>query len=114
MWIFNREGFFSVVEGDSKDQVSVRARFRVDLQKLKAKMGLNGRHKIIVTPAADYRFRMIVDKEAWAAYLKRAAERIDYTNFKNSVPARHRLYLDVWWVMKKAQDEAAKGSLIDF
>ena len=106
MWVFCEDGFFSAVALNKK-QVVVRGRFFADLINLLAK--LNIKTKIIQNPHRDYRYRIIVDKTTWGDYLKQAAERIDYPNFKATMTddARHDLYLKIWVALKMAQDRAA-------
>ena len=81
MWVFNVDGFFSVVQSDRDPElVMVRARFREDLERVAKKLGAE---KIHDTPKNDYPFRVYVKKTAWADYLLTSAQEIDYTNFKN-------------------------------
>lgn len=113
MWVFNREGFFSVVQNQEADnQVMVRARFAQDLENLKKKLSSVGAFSIptIKTPKADYPFRIILNKTEWAEYLRKSALDIDYPNFKSSLKdqKRHDIYLQVWGVMRRAAESITK------
>jgi len=105
MWVFDERGFFSAVQVMGKqDQLMVRSRFKGDLENLKRAAGIKS--KIIETPKADYRWRIICSKEAFGEYLHRAALDIDYPNYKASLtPERDKLYLRIWSIMKMAQDQ---------
>jgi hypothetical protein len=99
MWIFTRDGFYSAVHKDSKeDEFLVRSRQRADPIVLGKKLGL--KIKIKETALNDYRYRAVMKKTDWAKYLAEAALELDYDNFKNTVPRddfmRHSAYLR-WW-----------------
>lgn len=55
-------------------------------------------HDIHASKDTDYRFRVFVKKEAFAALIAKKAMEIDYGNFKDSVKDRrlHDLYADFW------------------
>lgn len=64
--------------------------------------------KVIETPSADYRFRVMVAKTEWVAYVADCASAIDYDNFKNVVaarqgPARASVYGEVWATLLRLQ-----------
>jgi hypothetical protein len=99
MWIFTRDGFYSAVHKDCKeDEVLVRSRQKADLLALGKKIGL--KLKIARTALSDYRYRTVVKKDDWAKYLSEAALELDYNNFKNKVPRtefkRHSACLRCW------------------
>jgi hypothetical protein len=97
MWIFTKLGFFSVVEDENDhNKVFVRARDRADLAALKL-------DRIIITPEADYRFRVHITKNRWARKMHELAKHIDYPNFKAAVPQRSELYSEVWLTMRSLQ-----------
>lgn len=132
MWLCTKYGFFSV-KRDREDRYFIRARVRQDLVNLCEEMkNVFGRdpedpahvrlanegsgygpfdasEAIQDWPAADYRFRLIVSKEALDAIFDRLADSIDYPNFKAEVsrhPDQHRhlhLYHEVWGVMASLQ-----------
>lgn len=99
MWLFTREGFFSVVcarQGDGKrgrpidpKRVMVRARVRAHLEALQARFPeLLGGCEIREFPGADYAWRLFVPKSVWAEVVRRLAEDIDYDNFKAATARR--------------------------
>jgi hypothetical protein len=111
MWIFTDLGFFSVVA--HREQVGVllvRARVRSDLEALRARLPLEP--KIVTTNAADYRYRMLVPTETFAAVMADAVRSIDYDNFKDAVDERQghdraHVYLGIWdhlrsWLQRPA------------
>lgn len=65
---------------------------------------------ITETPRADYRFRCVVTEQTFSAALRRAADAIDYPNFKGSIghddDFRHDSYMDVWSAMHRAQSKS--------
>lgn len=109
MWIFLNNAMISVVRQDGDPRMLVaRARFRGDLEKVFQRV------KVHETPDRDYRFRCFVTPDAFAAVMYREAMEIDYHNFKDSVRDRdrHDVYLDVWRVMFRAQQEQNPPSAI--
>lgn len=132
MWLCTKYGFFSV-KRDRADRYFIRARVRQDLLNLCSEMqnafGRDPEDTVHVRlaleapgyerfdaseaiqdwPAADYRFRLIVSREALDAIFDRFADSIDYPNFKAEV-ARHpdqrrhlNLYHEVWGVMRSLE-----------
>ena len=120
MWLMTTIGMFSAVcprtEGGhgsqiETDKIMVRARVRGHIAALQERFGEFGDAELIETPNADYRYRIIVDKAAWAEAVGRMIVEQDYTNFKNAanslqgrsgtayVHALHR----VWNVMYELQ-----------
>lgn len=103
MWIFTTDGFFSIVQDKhcKDDEVVVRARARMDIEKLNKKIG--GGFEIIETPKADYLYRMIVPKRAMAQYLDSYVANMNYPNFKDTIPLeddlRHEAYFECWAAM---------------
>ena len=101
MWIFNLDGFFSVVEHrDHPSMVMIRARYREDLKNVARKIGGCVRH----TPTHDYPYRMICLKERWVVYMADSAAKIDYGNFKDAAlrhagDRRTAQYHKVWATM---------------
>lgn len=107
MWIFTKQGFYSVVQ-DFRDpsMLLVRARTRDDLERLSG--GLRGRPDILTTPDADYPYRLLAAREDFASWLASSAAAVDYTNFKAAVaqsmgPARSGLYGKVWSAMRELE-----------
>ncbi len=107
MWIFTTFGFFSAVEHrDDNRSLLVRTRVRVDAELLAVK--LYGSDAIMVTPNADYPYRVKVGKREFAQLISEEIMRIGYKNFKNEVAskqsyARARLYGNVWGQMHDAE-----------
>jgi hypothetical protein len=102
MWLFTTDGFFSVVsKGCRKDQLMVRARVKVDLQR-----AFPGAKITTSPPPADYRFRVVVTRKAVTALLARTVEKLNYANFKDTVKdgARHEAYMRVWNAMYALQE----------
>jgi hypothetical protein len=104
MWVFTKDGFFSVVwdKQCKGDEVMVRARCRDDLCRLSKKLkGYCDDDRIKQFAEPGYGFRMKIAKHEWADYLAEYARSIDYADVKNNlVPAddvgRQQAYLEVW------------------
>ena len=100
MWLMTDFGFFSIVQKEGEQNLTVRARVKQDLLNLKERY-LPGLQAIEETQYADYRYRVRVQREIFAEVLRDIALDIDYPNFKNSVArrqgkARALAYEDVW------------------
>jgi len=100
MWIASTDGFVSIVQHrDLSDTLIVRARVKKDL------LGLFAEERIVETPKADYRFRVLVPKREMAEMLASKIMDISYPNFKNEIAEvelqRDKLsaYHDIWSVM---------------
>ena len=110
MWLFCKSGFFSGVRHESKpDTIHVRARFEGDLERLCKVHGLK-EVEVLHTPSNDYAWRADFPIEVWSDIVRKEAESIDYTNFKNAVhdgTERDRAYMDVWAAMRHSQRSAA-------
>lgn len=96
MWVFTVDGFFSVgenvgISGVSGLRLLVRSRSLIEMKRFLGKMGILKKTNIVSLANADYRHRVVVDREVWAKYLKFSAEAIDYSNFKDAVRARRGL-----------------------
>ncbi len=129
MWIFNTDGFFSVVQHNSKpDIVQVRARVRTDLESLKAAIDNEDDKDLGLQPLdcddivemrdADYRFRMDVDRLAFAEYMLESVMHVDYTtdvkgNLAGGDKRRKDAMMNVWHAMHRLQDDEAQHSLSD-
>jgi hypothetical protein len=102
MWIFTNDAFVSIVQvRDDPDVLMVRGRFAGDCARF---LGLP-KSSESVTPAADYRFRIVAGRREVEAAMLRACRRIDYPNFKDSVRAKWRAsaLMRVWAVMFQSQ-----------
>jgi hypothetical protein len=113
MWMFSKEGFFSVVQNDycSSGELAVRTRIKKDLVRF-CNATKTDKAGILKTPDADYRFRIHVPRSTWAAYAAKAAGEIDYPNFKNAAcscdPARSRVYHECWENLYEWQNKSGK------
>jgi hypothetical protein len=111
MWLVSDRGFYSVVDkGDREGYLCVRARLRQDLYNLFELDSMNGyRDEVIETDNSDYRYRVYVRREDWAAAASDLAGEIDYPNFKSEVAAmqgddRARTYMRVWSALAELQN----------
>ena len=98
MWIFSKEGFFSVVQNEycNEDELMVRARWKADLKKLSERIGRKA--EILEFAGSDYRYRIKVTREEWVDYCAQAANEIDYSNVKGTIAGKDRshAYMRVW------------------
>ncbi len=104
MWIFTSHGMLSIVaHRDRPDHLLVRAREPGVIEALfpdaKVKRTLN----------SDYRYRAAISRGHVAVVLANNLFKLDYTNFKASIPTRKRDYhdacMDVWSRMIQLQME---------
>ena len=97
MWIFTTNGFISIVEHrDEPDRLLVRARTPRPLEELWPN------HEIITLEDADYRFRILAQRESVLDVVSDLVLSIDYDNFKNECfdhPEYLRSLGSVWRVM---------------
>lgn len=89
MWLCTKLGFYSIVL-KAPDEVHVRARFKKDLDNLRAAVIRDidksaRRWKVIRTEPADYRYRMIVSTVSLQAIMQVLAMSLDYSNFKGVI-----------------------------
>jgi hypothetical protein len=134
VWIFLPIGVFSVVSKQpaAADELLVRSRVREDLLALR-RAGLET-SKVLTSAVTDYPFRVVVKRDALAAFVGRfLLEGLKYDNFKNAVAskqghARADVYHDVWSVLfqafswarpsqtpsKTARDRFADGSSMTY
>lgn len=114
MWIFTKNGFFSIVcarhnEGLSKEidesNFMIRSRSKVHLKNLINEYEELKECQIVEMNHSDYKYRIFVDKNTWAQVMKKITEDIDYGNFKNEVkksladPNFNSSLAEVWSVM---------------
>jgi hypothetical protein len=107
MWIFTKDGFFSVVRHfDNKSRLVIRARSKDDILRLAKILRIKAfRSK----KGSDYPFRLFCSKSEWVAYLVKEANEIDYTNFKETIDKSQkfdekRLYQlhAIWQIMSES------------
>ena len=107
MWLYTKDGFYSVVHDQycKTDEVMIRARKRIDLENL-SKHNIKG--EIIKIDHADYRYRMPVKRQSWSSYLSAYTENLEYSNFKNTLShkdkSRHDAYFKCWDAMYTFQN----------
>lgn len=87
MWIFTKDGFFSisVTPFCKPGDVAVRARRREHLENLMARHNIQA--EILVFKEADYRFRIQIPREQWGEIMKAEGLGIDYESFKDAMGA---------------------------
>ena len=108
MWLYTRAGFFSVVrvhpalemakEYDTgEDYLMIRARVERHLEYLyEANPDLIS-GSIVVTPNADYPYRVFIAAEAWKKLAARLAEEINYPNFKGEIE-KHTVHFETGYL----------------
>lgn len=99
MWLCTNYGFFSVVKNhkdytDNKPEeiFAVRSRDESHLKKAFPDK------KIYKYPFTDYGFRIFCTQEELNSFMLSTVDRINYTNFKNSVKDEklHDFFLKIW------------------
>jgi 8-oxo-dGTP pyrophosphatase MutT (NUDIX family) len=114
MWIQTTFGFFSVVQKPGEEDLTVRARARADLERLRERY-LPSLGEILAHVGTDYPYRAHATHEALAEALGRIGRDISYSNFKNAVTAelghaRGDVYLDAWHVFHRITKEEAAAA----
>jgi len=116
MWLFTKQGFYSVVlaadgDGQPPDTLAVRARRRQDLEALRRLAPALGR--IVSLRHRDYPFRCFIRRKDFSRLLADLGGKIDYENFKNKIASKSRprawLYGIVWGVVKHLEGESWKA-----
>lgn len=109
MWLFTTLGFFSCTRSAQDEaEYQIRARLEGDIRGLCEALHIPAR--IIETPDADYRWRIIVDRETFGAIIAELAERVNYSNFKDAVhqmpgqESKGHPYLQVWSILRNLQE----------
>jgi hypothetical protein len=118
MWIFTKNGFFSVVcarkeEGRSseidKSKLMIRARSKEHLKNLIEEHQELKDHTITEMKYSDYKYRIFVDKNIWSNISRKIAEDINYGNFKDEVkkslndPFFNSSLGEIWSIMYEYQ-----------
>lgn len=97
MWLFTQHGMVSVVQHrDDPTLLLVRAREPEVLKELCPDK------RIIKTPIADYRYRVMIDRDGFWDVMIGQINAIDYTNFKSHLvgtvsPNTYRAYEEVYY-----------------
>ncbi|MGJ8653069.1 MAG: hypothetical protein ACSHX8_07330 [Opitutaceae bacterium] len=111
MWLATQHGFYSIVQKE-EDLYFVRARIQKDLENLIDSFCLDA--EIQIWPTADYRFRIIVNKNDFLQILLDLGAALDYSNFKGRIAQvddqREKLgpYHRIWEMMEDMQDQEVK------
>ncbi len=108
MWLFTPFGFFSIVQKQEGDTLTIRARVREDLDRLREQY-LPSLSSTVAGGGTDYPFRATAARKAVATAVARITEDITYSNFKNEVARelgheRAHVYGSVWGVMRDLED----------
>ena len=122
MWLFTRYGFFSIACAANADglpdpqNLMIRARCEGHLLHLQKRFPGISSAEIMQLPERDYRYRIIVPKDAWVQVIDELAREQEWSNFKDEaarfqgpagrgyVSALHR----VWEVMYRFQATESK------
>jgi 8-oxo-dGTP pyrophosphatase MutT (NUDIX family) len=109
MWLFTTFGFYSVVQKPGDSDLTIRARARADLARLKERY-LPELGAIRSEEGTDYPYRASVDHEPFARAAAAIARDIDYSNFKNAVKSemgadRSDAYARVWSALLQLEKE---------
>jgi hypothetical protein len=114
MWLFTTSGFFSAVT-DKQDpqQIQIRARSRKDLEAVVAitARACMSKAKIIETPEADYRYRVVVHRTEFLTIMIELASEVTYQNFKDAATAAgqgDKPLMTVWSAMARYQDDKVR------
>ena len=109
MWIFTKEGFYSVVQHkDGATKMLVRSRTRGDLERFCVATGLSEK-RVKCDVLADYRWRMEAPRDIVTRYVRDAANGINYTtSVKDHLDLddglRHSAMMGVWSSMMRLQE----------
>lgn len=100
MWLITNFGFFSIVQKSGEKDLTVRARVKKDLEKLREKY-LPELGEIKENVGTDYLYRAHASHTALAKAIGCIVQDINYDNFKNCVAreqGHHRahVYSRVW------------------
>ena len=121
MWIAALTGWYSIVRkgGDGKEW-QIRARVKRDLLNLMVAARLDGQ-EVIETPLADYRFRILANKEQLGRVFQALEGSLNYPNFKAAIgktrgQEKHlQAYHKIWAIMAGLQPQqstfGSRGSL---
>lgn len=109
MWICLNNSFVSIVENEhNHDLVWVRSRqYDHLINFIDNTEGVDVK-TIAETPKRDYRYRISIDKFTLSKILAKSVHKINYSNFKNSVPFEngdlYMMYSDFWHTSIKYLD----------
>ena len=102
MWVIMNKSCLSIVKDrNKKNGLLVRARIEGDIENVFPKADVKS------DMGTDYKYRAFIPKWIVSKAIKKSIEKIDYDNFKDSVPlddaTRHDAYLEVWGSLHKLQ-----------
>ena len=102
MWIVLNKSFLSIVKNRNNDsELLVRARVKGDIEKVFENAD------VFEDMNADYRYRSYITREVVSRVIYNELLKIDYDNFKSSVPKnepqRAHAYMNVWSALSKLQ-----------
>lgn len=108
MWIFTKDGFYSVVQKSNQkgtDLLTVRSRYKSDMAKLIKSLKIP-EDMLLKEAGDDYEYRVVVEKSVLADYMKEQVMLIDYSNFTHEIELRNKkradIYLGVWAKLLRA------------
>ena len=107
MWICLNDAFLSIVKKDcARDELLVRARRPGDIEKVFPE----AKGRVVTNTRSDYAYRAVIKAHVVKTALDGEVNRINYSNFKDSVSkddeALHDAYMAVWMAMSKLQPTA--------
>lgn len=107
MWLQTTVGFFSIVQKEGERDLTVRARARKDLERLRDRY-LKDLGEIREGEGTDYRYRASASHEAVAQAVRRMVLAIGYPSFKREVAlqlgdGRADVYERVWHVLREIE-----------
>ncbi len=114
MWLFTNFGFFSVVQKPGDAILTIRARVRADLDRLRSGY-LPQLGETRAGEGTDYPYRASASHAEVAAAMARIAEDIDYSNFKSKVSKtqgqrRSHAYMAVWDALYDLENNLGAGA----
>jgi len=109
MWLFTRDGFYSVAATKfcKPGDVAVRARRKEHIERLMDRHGFEA--EILCFAESDYKYRVQIPRELWSRILAHEAETLDYNSFKDALVEEHadseylRAMFTTWGVLRKMQ-----------
>jgi 8-oxo-dGTP pyrophosphatase MutT (NUDIX family) len=114
MWLMTTIGFFSAVQKPGTDFLTVRARVKTDLDRLREKY-LPALSATIAKGGTDYPWRATVSHEQFAAALAAMVMDVHYANFKDEVAkkqgkTRASRYGQVWSALYDMVEDGPQAS----
>lgn len=108
MWLMTQYGFYSIVKKGG-NEFHIRGRVKDDLERLRTRAKLV--QEVLTLPSADYKYRIIVNNEAYESVMKVIAESVTYDNFKNRVglladqKEKLHAYHKIWGILWGLQEQ---------